>query len=995
MADLLSIGTSATQLYRQALTTVSNNIANLTTEGYSRQEIVSVEGAPSLQGVYYLGTGATVETVTRAYDAFAEDNLRNSSSELSFQQPTIKYANRIIDVMGSETAGLSGAMDRFFASANELTTNPSSTVLRTIFLASSDFLANRMSSISGQLDTIGLEASADIDTGVKQINSITDQLATINGKLLRKLTEASQPAALLDQRDLLLRELAGLVKIEVKMATSGVADVRLAGGGETSSLVTGKGASVMRVTHGASAIDRSSITLEPKGSQPLGLRYQLPALQGGTVGGLLDLKNNLLHRTVEDLDSFAQTLVNEVNEIHQAGLDLNGNLGGPLFSVDPSVEVASLTGGSIGNLTASAVNAAAVSSEVLTLTWDRTNNGFIVGTDADTEFFAANSAGEVELHGVKVQNAGDLQHGEMLQLSIIDRPARFMKLMVENENSVAAASRLTVNASPANDSAALATIDYTIFRPEASVVPSGVLDLSTADVREFNATVDFSSTAPWAQVPAGTKNFRVEIAPNETSSVQLQLVTANGVQVLGGPIADPDSLLANNFFDSSAVYSDAALQSQPTESYRDLSLVYGFRAEATLGATETITRVNTKSVPLQVNGTNTNQSIIGAGDLRLNGVDLNELVLSANAELSALDVAAWLNQQSAATGVSAQATNLVRTGSSGLAFGSSLVLNGVAVVGADVALDRTALVEAIKSSSATTNVDAYIDAEGRINLFNSPGHEGAEIVISSTDVDNINTLGLASARYAGQLVLTSETDLLQFDIVTSADQGGKPADLAALGLSAGLYFSGTLPEEMAILVTGVEPGSTSVRAKSGGLIAQSASTRVMEAAFNLSFSDDGTYTITDVDSASVVAKRTYDQLVGVQYGDITVRFDQAPEAGDEFLIAPAAANSGNNESIAALASLQQEKLLVGGNTFAGGYIKILNDVGTKSFAATIANDALEVVYQQAVETRDAKVGVSLDQEAASLIRFQQAFQAAAQVIQTSSKLFDTILSASN
>ena len=110
------------------------------------------------------------------------------------------------------------------------------------------------------------------------------------------------------------------------------------------------------------------------------------------------------------------------------------------------------------------------------------------------------------------------------------------------------------------------------------------------------------------------------------------------------------------------------------------------------------------------------------------------------------------------------------------------MLNGVAVVGADVALDRTALVEAIKSSSATTNVDAYIDAEGRINLFNSPGHEGAEIVISSTDVDNINTLGLASARYAGQLVLTSETDLLQFDIVTSADQGGKPADLAALGL---------------------------------------------------------------------------------------------------------------------------------------------------------------------------------------------------------------------
>ena len=154
--------------------------------------------------------------------------------------------------------------------------------------------------------------------------------------------------------------------------------------------------------------------------------------------------------------------------------------------------------------------------------------------------------------------------------------------------------------------------------------------------------------------------------------------------------------------------------------------------------------------------------------------------------------------------------------------------------------------------------------------------------------------------------------------------------------------------------------------------------------------------ITEVGSGSIVAKRNYDPLiVGVQYGDITVRFDQAPEAGDEFVIEPAAAGSGNNGSIAALANLQQERVFVGGNTFSGGYIKILNDVGTKSFAATIANDALEVVYQQAVEKRDSKVGVSLDQEAASLIRFQQAFQAAAQVIQTSSKLFDTILSASN
>ena len=98
--------------------------------------------------------------------------------------------------------------------------------------------------------------------------------------------------------------------------------------------------------------------------------------------------------------------------------------------------------------------------------------------------------------------------------------------------------------------------------------------------------------------------------------------------------------------------------------------------------------------------------------------------------------------------------------------------------------------------------------------------------------------------------------------------------------------------------------------------------------------------------------------------------------------------------IVALAELQNASVFVGGNTFSSGYLKILNEVGSNSFSATIASDALEVVYQQAVEKRDSKVGVSLDQEAASLIRFQQAFQAAAQIIQTSSKLLDTILGAS-
>jgi flagellar hook-associated protein 1 len=69
----------------------------------------------------------------------------------------------------------------------------------------------------------------------------------------------------------------------------------------------------------------------------------------------------------------------------------------------------------------------------------------------------------------------------------------------------------------------------------------------------------------------------------------------------------------------------------------------------------------------------------------------------------------------------------------------------------------------------------------------------------------------------------------------------------------------------------------------------------------------------------------------------------------------------------------------------------VSKVGNMSQQALVAKDALTVVYDQAVEARDGISGVSLDEEAANLIRFQQAYQASAKVMQTASTLFDSIL----
>ena len=279
MSDILSIGASATQLYRASLSTVSNNIANLNTDGYTRQVSSSTESVPSSQGTVYIGTGARLENVARAYDEFAEGTLRNSGSELAGQQPMINYANRIVDIMGAETSGLSGAMDQFFASANRLSTDPASIPLRNIFLRDGDALAARFRELSGQLGDIEQETQKKIELQVAKLNNLSEQLAEVNIQLNRTLSVEMQPARLLDQRDSLLRDLSQITKINVRETATGAVDVRL-GNNVGSLAVSGAQATTFGSRFYANQPGRVDLISEPNGDT-----RPVSSASGGMLGG--------------------------------------------------------------------------------------------------------------------------------------------------------------------------------------------------------------------------------------------------------------------------------------------------------------------------------------------------------------------------------------------------------------------------------------------------------------------------------------------------------------------------------------------------------------------------------------------------------------------------------------------------------------------------------------------------------------------------------------
>lgn len=165
------------------------------------------------------------------------------------------------------------------------------------------------------------------------------------------------------------------------------------------------------------------------------------------------------------------------------------------------------------------------------------------------------------------------------------------------------------------------------------------------------------------------------------------------------------------------------------------------------------------------------------------------------------------------------------------------------------------------------------------------------------------------------------------------------------------------------------------------------------------FVSETEFTITDTDTNTVMATRTIPEDGVVMYRGLRLELDPGPSAGDRFVVnGNLAADDGtfdaqgNNVNMTRIVELEFNQNALGtGQTIGETYRSLFSLAGDRANQAAVSRDALIVIQEQAVEARDAVSGVNLDQEAADLIRFQQAYQASAQVIQAAQTLFDRIL----
>ena len=978
MTDLLTIGATATQLYRQALSTVSNNIANINSDGYSRQEVTTAENAPTQQGVSYLGTGARLVGVQRAYDEFAESGIRTSQSALSAQEPMIKYTDRVINLLGSENGGLSSAIDNFFSSATTLSTNPSEQTYRQEFLSSANFFTARVQSVTSDLSALETEMVGEIKASLDELNQLGASLALVNRQLGKNTKQSLQPPALLDQRDHLMHEMAKLAKLDFEFDIAGRVNVKLAGASDNTKLVEVNNAKSLSAVFPSVPGSPVAIMFDPYGTN-----VNVGSLKGGSLGGLLSFRDDVFEPLRSDIDSLVLSLATSVNTIHAGGMNQNNETGQDLFNLTTTYKASNVGGTLDAGITAIANDNAVTAVGSFSAQWSAAEATWLVtdiatGTSSGVKPTASNGS-VFDYAGITVSLGEAPVSGRQFTIEPSLRVSENISVAISDTTQIASAGRLVVQQSVNNSKLVDVSIDYGYAEPLK--LATKTLDAGVRSNFLEKATVTTNTTEPSLRIPKGSDGFSITIQPSLTETQSLQLFTAQRNHLAGTELEAgfATSLASATTLEPNADYISAYTNKTGAAAYLDSGLKLGASAEGSLLSF---------NIPKQTNTSGARVTLIANGDLTLNGTSLSALTLDNGSTLSAADLATWTNSISSSSNVKATASNVITIDPANFDSTRRLSINGTTIISSSAPSNAQELAILVNAQSASTNVEGFVDNDGSFVLRNTAGNEGANITLGSDVAETSNFLGRTNSLVTGRVYY--EGDAIEFGFKDYWAGNGTAQDLSRLGLATTLSSDATTSEDFLVYATG-DAKTAELQYRIGDVKAES--TTAAEKPLIFTFTASNTVEIRDRTSDTLLAKRTYESAKDIVFGDVRIRLSGAPAVGDSFTLQPNTGGLGDNSNIVALAAVQNIRL-EGGELPVQTYITLVNGIGNVNSLSKMSAEALEVVYEDAVALGDAATGVSLDDEAANLIRFQQSYQAAAQIIKVSGDLFDAILSAS-
>lgn len=329
MASILDIATSGLISLQRAIATSGHNIANVNTEGYSRQRVEFQSRAPDTFGGGFLGSGVETSAVKRSYDGFLVQQIQIYSTSLGGFQAFSTLSARLDSILVDPQAGLNQNIEQFFNAMQDVANNPASIPERYALLGEADALAAQIDHLDTVLQGFNQEVNSRLEDLSKAINSLAENIATVNSEIVRATNSSGGKDAndLLDKRDTLLAQLSTKVGISTFETNDGSVNVTIGNG---QPLVVGSRVEALQTI--SNAFDASRFELGFSGFGRNSAVNISSFITGGEIQGVLDFRDKVLNPARNQLGLLATGLTATVNAQHRLGTNLDGNQGGNFFT---------------------------------------------------------------------------------------------------------------------------------------------------------------------------------------------------------------------------------------------------------------------------------------------------------------------------------------------------------------------------------------------------------------------------------------------------------------------------------------------------------------------------------------------------------------------------------------------------------------------------------------------------------------------------------------
>ena len=312
--DSFEIGISGLTAAQCAFEIIGNNIANAATEGYHCQKLNLVPAYTSMVDSVLVGGGVDIAEVTRLIDSLLENEILRQQSSLGKISQEVNTLRTVETAFGELSSGssLSEAIDEFFNALQDLSVYPDEAVYQQQVVSAAETMANQFKEMDELLEKTINQIALEAENTIHEINSLVETIAQLNDNIKRQEITGGQANNLRDQRDQCIAELSELVDVQTLSRDYGVVDISVAG------IPVITGTATVELAVGYQDENVLGITV-------VGESNYYTDIDGGKLGGLLSLNNDIISDIQDELDTLAGAIIQQVNQCHVQGAGTEGS----------------------------------------------------------------------------------------------------------------------------------------------------------------------------------------------------------------------------------------------------------------------------------------------------------------------------------------------------------------------------------------------------------------------------------------------------------------------------------------------------------------------------------------------------------------------------------------------------------------------------------------------------------------------------------------------